>query len=189
MDLTASGEVSIERYGVRITSNYVTLSDNHIFVRGDMDENVKGIVISDDVTRISIHDNTVAGCSVGLESEKVKGAVGDVISENVFYRKEGASSLALKPMLLRVGSHRYRGWRLHWLSDGTESEIDDFDPIELTFTLKEPRKMVTGDEFYIYSSNALPWSIHHNIIDNCKKAFSLDTYGGKRAVLDGNITL
>jgi len=187
IDLTAIGEESRERYGIRITSNFVTVSDNHIYVRGECDSMVKGIIISDDVTRLNIHDNTICGCEVGIISEEVRGSVGDVVSDTVFYRREGRSSTSSKPMLLRTDSHRYRGWKLKWQLDGTESEISDFDPVALTFTLKEARKMHDGDEFQVYSPVALPWSIHHNIIDNCEKVFSLDTYGGKKAVLDANI--
>ena len=187
IDLTAVEGESKERCGIKITSNYVTVSDNHIFVRGETDEKVKGIVISDDATRIVLHDNTLAGLGVGIESQEVFGAVGDVVDEKTFYRLEGAVSFAAKPMLLRPMSHRYRGWVIRWLSDGTESVIEDFDPLKLTFTLSDPREMHTGDRFCIYGPKALPWSIHHNMIDNCAKAFSLETHTGKRAVLDGNI--
>ena len=187
IDLTAVGAPGLERYGVRITSNFVTVSDNHIFVRDGIDDKVTGIVVSDDAVRIVLHDNTIAGAGVGISSEYVCGAVGDVVDNRTFYRLEGAVSTAVKPMLLRPMSHRYRGWRIHWLADETESVIEEFDPLKLTFTLKEPRQMQRGDRFYIYGPGALPWSIHHNIIDNCAQAFSLDTYGGKRAILDGNI--
>ena len=188
IDLTAVGRESRERYGIKVTTNFVTVSDNHIFVRGDADEKVKGIVISDDVTRLSVHGNTVAGCGVGIESERVIGKVGLVISDKSFNRYENKMALCrTKPMLLRPASHRYRGWVLHWLSDGTESVIEDFDPYELVFTLNEPREMREGDEFYIYGPDEAVWSIHHNIIDNCTVPLSLDTYSGKRAALDGNV--
>ena len=188
IDLTAVGTESRERFGIKITTNYVTASDNHIYVRGEVDEKVKGIVISDDATRLSIHDNTIAGCGVGIESERVVGKVGLVLSDREFNRYENKMVLRrTKPMLLRPASHRFRGWILHWLADGTESVIEDFDPYKLCFKLKEPREMKEGDEFYIYSDNTLPWSVHHNIIDNCTIPLSLDSYGGKRALLDGNV--
>lgn len=188
IDLTNITDESRERYGIKITTNYVTASDNHIFVRGDIDEKVKGIVISDDVTKVSVHDNTIAGCGVGIESEKVIGTVGKVLSDRQFNRFENKMVLRrTKPMLLRPASHRFRGWVMQWLSDGQESVIEDFDPYKLVFTLKEPREMKEGDEFYIYGPNALPWSIHHNMIDNCKVPVSIDTFSGKRAVFEKNI--
>ena len=187
IDLTAVGEESRERYGIKITSSFVTAADNHIFVRGDMDGQVTGIKLSDDTVRIVLHDNTIAGCKAAITSEKVMGTVGDVVDDRVFYREEIKRSVATKPMLLRVASHRYRGWKLIWLADGTESEILDFDPVGLTFTLKEPRKMTPGDKFYIYGPKALPWSIHHNVIENCENAIEIDSCVENRAVLDGNI--
>ncbi len=186
IDLTAIDTPSRERYGIKITTNYVTASDNHIFVRGDTDKNVRGIVISDDVVRVSVHDNTVAGCKTGIEFEKVEGTVGIVDSDTVFYRDETVYA-RLKPMLLRPNSHRFRGWKLIWQNDGAESEILDFDPYKLTFTLKEPRKMQTGDKFYMYGPNTIPVSVHHNIVENCETAIYNDTYAGRRAALDGNI--
>ena len=156
-------------------------------MRGECDKNVAGIIVSDDVMRLNIHGNTICGCEVGIASEKVLGVVGNVESDTVFYRKEGLSSTALKPMLLRTDSHRYRGWKLRWLSDGTESEIADFDPVALTFTLKEPRKMSDGDEFYIYSNVSLPWFIHHNLIDNCNNPISIESFAKDRAIISDNV--
>ena len=187
IDLTAIDSPSIERYGIKITSNYATIADNHIVVRGDIDENVSGIVLSDDANGIVIHDNTIAGCKVAIASDKVVGKVGDVESDTVFYRGEGLMGFPTKPMLLRPDSQCYKGWVVKWLSDGTVSEIAEFEPYALTFTLKEPRKMQSGDEFYIYSPKALPWSIHHNIIENCEKTIEIDSFVETRAVLDGNI--
>lgn len=187
IDLTAIGSESRERYGIRCTSNFVTISDNHIYVRGERDKNVKGIIISDDAARLNIHDNTICGCDIGIITIPVIGTVGEVISDTVFYRKEGLSSQVTKPMLLRTDSHGYRGWRLRWLSDGTESEISSFDPVALTFTLSEPKEMQSGDEFYIYTPRALPLFIHHNIISNCGEAMSIESFAKGSSVIESNI--
>jgi len=187
IDLTAIGEESVDRYGIRITSGFVTASDNHIYVRGQADKMTKGIIVSDDVIRASIHDNTIAGVGVGIHSDKVLCVVGDVLSDRSFYTKAGRSGTASKPMFPREGSLNYADWRVHWLKDGTESEILELDLAALNFTLKEPRDLKDGDEFYLYAVRELPWSIHHNIIDNCPTPLSLESYGGERAALDGNI--
>ncbi|MBE6777981.1 MAG: hypothetical protein E7541_01170 [Ruminococcaceae bacterium] len=181
IDLTPVDEPSRPRYGVQILSNFVTVADNHIFVRGEADENVTGIEISDNAVRVSVHDNTITACGVGIRSTLATGAVGRVASDTVFYRK------GYTPMLLRKVSHRYRGWHLLWTATGEESEILDFDPEALTFTLKEPRAMQVGDEFILYGPKALPWSVHHNVIDSCTVPMDMDTYAGRRAQLDGNI--
>jgi len=187
IDLTAIGEPGVARYGIRITSNYVTASDNQIFVRTERDEKADGIIISDDVTRVNVHDNTITGLGIGIKSETVSGYVGDVVDERTFYRAESGPTVALKPMLPREFSHGYKGWRLRWIADGSESEILEFDPIGLSFTLVEPRDMKSGDKFLIYGPNELPWLVHHNIIDNCTAPMDLGTFSGERAVLDKNI--
>jgi len=187
IDLTAVGTESRERYGIKITSNFVTVSDNQIYVRGECDANVKGIIVSDDVTRLNIHDNTICGCDVGIETTKVKGTVGIVVDDKTFYRNETVHLTKGKPMLLRPDSHRYRTWYLKWLSDGTESEIADFDPVELTFTLKEPRKMNTGDEFYISPPRTPSRIIHHNLIDNCNVSINAEGFAEGTAVIRDNI--
>ena len=67
------------------------------------------------------------------------------------------------------------------------TEIEEFDPVGLTFKLTEPRELERGDEFLIYGPCALPWLIHHNIIDNCTVPMDLGTFSGERAALDKNI--
>ena len=187
-DMTAVEDASKPRCAVNISSDYVTVADNQIFVRGKADENLTGIRITDDVTRLVVHDNLLAGCGRGIVAEKVRCAVGEVISDTEFYRYDaGIADCGVKPTLLRNTSHGYRGWKIVWLNDGTESEIREFDPVTTVFRLTTARKMITGDEFYIYSPRALPWSIHHNIIDNCKAPVMLDTWSGNRAYVESNI--
>lgn len=183
-DMTAINSESKERYAIKITSNYVTVADNQIYARGAVDEKFTGIIVSDDAYRITIHDNSITGCGHGIRSEKVPGEVGIVQSDTEFYRSH--SDVDHKPMLLRPRSHRYKGWHLVWLADGSESELLDFDPLSLVFTLKEPKKLSTGDAFYLYNPTGLRWMIHHNMLDNCSTPLLLDTYSGKRAMLESN---
>lgn len=186
-DMTATENESESRCAIRITNNFVTVADNQIYVRGECDKNVNGIEISDDVTRLQIHDNTIAGCGKAIVSEKVIGKVGRVADEKTFYREEGRQGDETKPMLLRRRSHLYRGWTLEWLKDGSKSEIDFFDAEKLTFNLKEPKTIEVGDEFMIYSDVSAPWNIHDNIIDDCETPLALDTEARKCAILRNNI--
>ena len=187
-DMTASGGDSEERYAIKITAAFATVSDNQIYVRGEKDGKLTGIILSDDVTKLSVHDNTLYGCAKGITAEYAEGTVGLVSGENTFYR-EGvrAGHEGTKPMLLRPLSDHFTGWKIVWLSDMTEAEIEYFDTATLQFTLKENRKISSGDKFRIYNPKALPWSIHHNITDNCDVPLSLETYSGKRALADNNI--
>ncbi len=192
-DLSAIAGPSEPRYAVRVTTSFVTVSDNQIFVRGDRDDNVTGIIVSDDAERVVIHDNTIVGAGVGIKTEIVEGEVGYVVDDRTFYREEklstsytGVGIIPCKPMLLRHRSHRYHGWNIVW-ADGTESEILDFDPAKLTFTLKEARELKTGDSFKIYRPAGVKWSIHHNMIDNCTTPESLDSFGGRMTKMDNII--
>jgi len=186
-DMSATENASQDRHAIRITNNFVTVSDNQIYVRGERDARVTGIEISDDVTRAQIHDNTFAGLGAGIVSERVFGRVGLVVDDRTFCREEGRQGEETKPMLLRRRSHGYRGWKLRWTGDGSESEIEFFDGETLTFTLKENRKLKTGEEFMIYSDVSAPWNIHDNMIDDCAIPLRLDTEGGKRAIVRDNV--
>jgi len=186
-DMSATENTSQNRHAIRITNNFVTVSDNQIYVRGARDERVTGIEISDDVTRVQLHNNTLAGLGRGIISERVFGKVGLVVNEKMFYREEGRQGTETKPMLLRRRSHGYRGWKLIWTSDNSESEIEFFDGETLLFTLKAGRALKTGDEFMIYSDVSAPWNIHDNIIDDCMTPLSLDTEVGKLAIVRDNI--
>lgn len=187
-DMTASEGESRERYAIRITNNFATVADNHFCVRGAQDDKVIGIKISDDATRIKIHDNTFAGIGTGIRSERVYGSVGLVESDTVFYRTEvNEVRFPQKPMLLRRRSHGYRDWTIRWLADGSESTIESFDAETFAFKLKEGREMKIGDKFMIYSKVSLPWTIHDNVFDDCAEAMNLDTEVGARAILRDNL--
>ena len=73
-----------------------------------------------------------------------------------------------------------------WLSDGIESEIEDFDPVKMTFTIKQKREMHPGDRFILYFDNP-KWCVHHNMIDNCRIPESLDSFNGKKVKFDNII--
>ena len=185
--MTATENESKERFIINVSNNFVTIADNQMYVRGERDENVTGIRISDDVTRVQIHDNTMAGLGTGIKSLRVFGKVDIVLDGKRFYREEPRQSRPTKPMLLRRRSHGYRGWRLRWLSDNTESVIDNFDGESLVFTLLDEREMKSGEEFMIYSTVSAPWNIHDNLFDDCKFPTELDTEVGRRALLRNNV--
>ena len=186
IDLTGEGAAA-ERYGIRITAGFVTVADNHIYTRGEPDGLTAGIVVSEDATRVNIHDNTLASLGVGVKGITAVGRVGEVLSEVSFYREEGRQADAGKPMLLRRRSDRYRGWRIGWLGSGEESEILDFDPIEKSFTLKEGRQLRSGEEFRIFPPAAyLPPVMHHNIIDRCRLPYDFEGEWFSKVKLDEN---
>jgi len=180
-DMTAIDDESKPRCAIRLTSNRATVADNQIFVRGEVDDNVTAILMSDDAVQLNVHGNTIYGCGRGIISEKVMGRVGVVVDDTHFFRREGP----YKPMLLRTRSHRYKGWKMVW-DDGSESVIADYEPISREFTLSEPRKLTSEEEFYIYCPENLRWSIHHNMIDSCNVPLCIDSYANLTAVIDSN---
>jgi hypothetical protein len=186
IDLTAVDGESRERTAIRLTAPFATVSDNHIYVRGK-DSLVTGISVSDDLTRTVIHSNTLAGLGTGIESLPVVGSVGITDGHRVFYRAERPYGEYSTPALLRIRSHRYRGWRLRWES-GEESVISDFDPISLAFTLKEEREMKEGDPFVlIQPGDRRSTFIHGNVIDGCDKPLALDSFIKEGAVIENNL--
>lgn len=189
IDMTAATSKSTERYGIKITTCFTTVSDNHIYVRGEKDQNLTGIIISEDITKLNIHDNTISGCDKGIVAIKAKGTVGEVSGEKSFYREAVRLGHGTAfPRLFRRLSDLYKGWHIVWEKDGSESEIEKFDWESTEFTLKEPRTICSGDTFRIYNPKALPWSIHHNLVDNCNAGIDIDdSFSGKRALLDNNL--
>lgn len=143
-DMTAEETPSIPRKAIHISTSDVTVSDNQIFSTVK-DENITAISLRNDAQGIIIHDNLVRGCGQFIEHTVADGVVGDVIDDTHFYRYTHPFE-ASNPTLVRHRSHRYRGWILCW-ENGEESVMEDFDPETCIFTIKEPKKIKTGDRF------------------------------------------
>jgi hypothetical protein len=185
LDMTAVESPSEKRCAIRLTSSYVTVSDNHISVRGECDRNLTAITVSDDATRISLHDNIIAGAGVGIATETVSGTVGTVVDDMHFYRSEEYEEH--KPMLLRRRSHLYRGWRIRF-SDGEECVLEGFNAETKCFTLRTPRSLTVGESFELYPREAAaPIIIRSNILENCDTSLDLCTESGKRALACDNV--
>lgn len=186
IDLSAENGRGIPRIGISASAPFVTVSDNHIYTRYDSDKNTKGIVITGDLVRTVVHDNILASLDIGIESRRVTGSVGIVADNRSFYRKEKAYGEYATPPLVRIRSHRYRGWRILW-DNGEYSVIEDFDPVSLRFTLSEPREIKSGDPFTLLppvgKKNIL---IHHNLIDGCNEAIRLDPQTQDACIINDN---
>ena len=185
LDMTAVESLPKKRCAIRLTSSYVTVADNHISVRGECDPTLTAITVSDDATRINLHDNIIAGVGVGITTKAVSGTVGKVVDDIHFYRSEEYEEH--KPMLLRRRSHLYRGWRIRF-SDGEECVLDGFDAETKCFTLRTPRSLTVGESFELYPKEAAaPIMIRANILENCDTPLDLDTESGKRALTRDNV--
>jgi hypothetical protein len=185
IDLTCVRDDSCTRFGIRATADDTTISDNQIYVRGDVDPEVKGIVLAEPARNIVVHDNIVRGCAIGLEATKTEGRIDNVIDSRTF---KSSGYLAWP----RRGTHCYRDYRIAWAPDGNATyvlgpKIDAFDPDEGVFRLSEDCDLKKGAAFALLSAYGLNWNIHHNVINNCSQLVNLDVFGGPTSVFADNL--
>ncbi|MBC8871477.1 MAG: right-handed parallel beta-helix repeat-containing protein [Planctomycetes bacterium] len=185
IDLTCIRDDSRARFGISVSADDATISDNQIYVRGDVDPEVKGIVLAEPARNIVVHDNIVRGCAVGLLATKTEGRVEQVIDRRTF------KSSGRLPWPRR-GTHCYRGDRIAWVANGKTAyvlgpEIETFDPDEGVFRLSGDCDLKKGAAFSLQSPQGLAWSIHHNVINNCARLVDLDVFGGPTAVFEDNL--
>ena len=185
IDLTCVRDQSRTRYGISVSADDATVSDNQIYVRGDVDPRVRGIVLQEPARNLVVHDNIIRGCSTGLMATKKVGSVAEVIDARTF---RSGGSLPWP----RRRTHCYRGWRIAWLPRGTTAfvlgpEVETFDPDEGVFRLPQDCDVKKGSGFALVSPQGPNWNIHHNVIHNCTELVSLDVFGGPTAVFADNL--
>ncbi|MCD6359720.1 MAG: right-handed parallel beta-helix repeat-containing protein, partial [Armatimonadetes bacterium] len=181
IDLTCVRDDAHWRTGITVSASNTIVSGNQIFVRGAGDEHTAGISISEPAVNVSVHDNQVSNCTIGISSGRCKGTVREVIDERTF--------LTDRIPLEWKTSHLYRGWGVAWLR-GNEvtdrSTIDHFDAENTQFILREPREMKSGDAFEIFPAAGANWHIHENTITGCLTPVKLDSYGSETSIFEGN---
>ena len=183
--MTSISEGSRKRFAVRISTDFVTVSNNHISVRGECDPNLTAITLTRDTTRINVHDNVIAGAGIGVGTEHTQGKVGIVVDGTHFYRHEGYMGQEIKPSMLRKRSHGYRGWRM-LLDDEREATVAFFDAETKRFELTEPIELHENDSFELIPPERIPIVIRANIIENCDTPLDIDEITSKRAILKDN---
>jgi hypothetical protein len=184
-DMTAINDESKPRVAVDVTACDVTVSDNQIYVRGNCDPLLTGIRVRDDALNLTVHDNLLRNCGVGIAGGRVQGRISEVLDARTFLRMDSSAHVPLA----RRNSHRYRGWNVVWLKknrpDGA-SVMDSFDPETCRFTLREPRAMNVGDVFEVYPPSA-NWNLHDNTITGCQQPIALEGYGSPTSLLRNNL--
>ena len=185
IDLTCVRDESRPRFGISVSADDATISDNQIYVRGDVDPGVTGIVLAEPARNIVVHDNIIRGCAIGLSAKKKVGRIAEVIDPRTFR----AGRIMPWP---RRGTHRYRGCRIVWGPRGDAGfvlgpEIETFDPDEGGYRLTEDCELKEGTGFAILSPQGLSWNIHHNTVNNCGQLVNLDVFGGPTAVFADNL--
>ena len=185
IDLTCVRGDSRSRFGIRMGADDATISDNQIYVRGEADPLVKGIVLHEPARNIVVHDNIVRGCGVGLMATRLAAGVTEVLDARTFRCGRGIA-------WPRRRTHCYRGYRLAWLPRGKANpvlgpRIETFDPDEGVFRLTQDGGVKKSARFALYSPQGFRWSIHHNVIGNCAQPVSIDVFGGPTAVFGDNL--
>ncbi len=183
IDLTCVRGDSRSRVGIGVSADDAIVSDNQVYVRGEVDSLVKGIVLTEPARNIVVHDNIIRGCAVGLQGGRWTGRIAEVIDARTF-RSGGPLPWP------RRRTHSYRGCRMAWLLRGNAvpgPNIEAFDPNEGVFRLSRDGELKKGAVFAVYSPQGFNWSIHHNVINNCDRLVDLDVFGGPTAVLSDNL--
>lgn len=185
LDMTATATNAAKRVGIDVSASGVIVGGNQIYTRGFADPLVTGIRLKEPAVDLDVHDNLIRACGMGVLCESADGLVGKVIDPQTFERAEGPAGIALE----RRRSHRYRGWKLEWLTGAsakTFSVIEDFDPETLRFRLKAPVQMKERDRFMVFPPRA-NWDLHDNIITGCVRPVVLDAHGGETSLFRDNI--
>jgi len=183
IDLTCVRDDSRARVGIGVSADDTIVSDNQIYVRGEVDPLVKGIVLTEPARNLVVHDNLIRGCAVGLQGGKRTGRVAEVLDARTF-RSSGPLPWP------RRRTHTYRGCRIAWLAGGQAApgpEIETFDVDQGLFRLAQDCELKPGAEFAVYAPQGFNWSLHHNVINNCDRLAELDVFGGPTAVFSGNL--
>ena len=185
IDLTCVGDDSHARFGIRVSADDATVSDNQIYVRGDVDPQVQGIVLAEPARNIVVHDNIIRGCAVGMLAVKTEGRIDEVIDPRTF--KAGG-----RLPWPRRGTHCYRGCRVVWIPKANAPvvlgpEIETFDPNEGVFRLTEDCDLKKNAVFALYAPQGLAWNIHHNVVNRCTQLVNLDVFGGPTALFADNL--
>ncbi|MEW6354977.1 MAG: right-handed parallel beta-helix repeat-containing protein [Planctomycetota bacterium] len=186
-DMTCVDEKPLARYAVDVSASDAIVSNNQVYVRGAPDAKVTGVVIKEPAVNVSVHDNLIRNCGIGILTGRVASRVGEVTDKVTF-----APAFASLPLDSRR-ARQCEGWRLVWLAGGKPAGVSVLDavigaakPETVQFKLKEPREIKAGDAFETIPPSA-NWNIHSNTITGCLRPVVLDSYGSPTSVLRKNV--
>ena len=185
IDLTCVRDESCPRFGIHVSCDDATVSDNQVYVRGEVDPEVRGIVLDEPARNLVVHDNIIRGCAIGLLAQKKIGRVAEVLDGRTF------QSGRVMPWPRRR-THCFRDYRIAWQL-GREGnfvlgpKIEAFDPDQGVYRLTEDGDLRKGASFALVAPQGLSWNLHHNVINNCTQSVQLDVFGGAGAMFADNI--
>jgi hypothetical protein len=181
VDMTYLGDKPVTRTGITVTGSEVTVADNQVYVRGEVDPRVTGLALSELALGLNIHDNLIRNCGIGLVTRRASSRVTQVVDPTTFLE----ASLPLEWGY----SHRYRNWNVAWTTEGTvlgTSTLEAYDPATLRFKLTAPRELKVGDTFEVFPPGGADWTIRSNTITGCRNPVQLDSYGSPTSEFSDN---
>lgn len=184
-DMTCIGQKSQPRAAILVSSNDTIISDNQIYVRGQADQLVTAIRLSEPALNVNVHDNLIRNCGIGIISERGVARISEVIDSQTFLCANWSLTFPLEPNRQVL----YKRWHIAWQkSKASEviSVIESFDPDNLSFKLMEPRQMKVGD-ILEFIAPSLQWNIHDNTVTECLRPLILDSYGSSTSLFKDNL--
>ena len=183
-DLTCVGPKPLRRTAVDVSANETIVSGNQIYVRGVADPLVTAIRLHEPALNVTVHDNLIRNCGLGIGVERGQGKVREAPDGRTLLRAESPDGLPLE----RRQPELTRGWSLVWAGRGKPavSVIEAFDPESLRFTLREPREMKPSDVFDVIAPS-VNWLVHDNTLTGCLRPLVLNGYGSPTSILRNNV--
>ena len=182
IDMLRDPENQRYRTGIRVGgASDVIVSNNQIYVRGNNDPHVVGVIIDEPSINVDVNDNLIENCGYGIWARRASSTVTQVLDSRTFLESQ-------LPLEWRT-SHLYRDWKAIWVADGKVagvSTIESFDPTSFQFRLKEPRDLRVGDRFEIAPPGGADWNLHDNTITGCLNPVVLDAYGSSASTFARN---
>jgi len=173
---------SWSRSGIKVAISDVVISDNQIYVRGNIDPKVVGIEVLSSAANVTIHNNIISNCGYGIRTASARSSVIKVLGPGRFLKGKWM------PNEWKY-SHLYRDWKLHWLTGnnkGKISKIGIFNPKTLELKLKHPLVVKPKDSF-VYFPEQANWLFHHNTITDCANPVQLEGYGSDTSFFTDNL--
>ncbi len=183
LDMTCVTDKPGARTAIDVSASDALVSDNQIYVRGACDPRVTAIRLREPALNLTVHDNLIRNCGVGIQTSRAQARVQEVVDARTFVCAPGGVPYE------RRQSHRYRGWNVVWTSGGKavgQSVIESFDPETTRFTLREARETKVGDMFEVYPPAGANWNLHSNTLAACQSPLVLDSYGSPTSLVKAN---
>jgi len=186
-DMTEVGEKSAARIAVDVSAPDVIVADNQIYVRGACDPLVTAVKVLEPAVNVSVHDNLIRNCGVGIVTGRAPSRVGEVLDERTF-------TLARRTVPLdHRAAGQCQGWGLVWRTGGHPAAQSVIEAItgaattdQVQVAIEKPHPFKAGDAFELIPP-AANWCFQGNTVTDCRRPIVIDSYGGPSSVVRANL--